>query len=171
MINREQLNKFKTEIEKFIIDGEHSFLFLQGDSGSGKTTAIKELIKEVRQRESRNFITYLHAPLPATERNIYQALLLSLQLNFTVKRTQFEMFKIVENVISVTFGETGVPTVFVIDDAENLKFGNWSQSIESFKQLAEIAGAKFIFCSAKDLVPSTPISILRKSCTHRLETA
>jgi hypothetical protein len=59
----------------------------------------------------------------------------------------------------------------VIDDAQNLIHDRRYECVKTFKQLAEVTGAKFILDSSMDMTPSLPIAIVRRSWLVQMESA
>jgi len=62
-------------VNKFIRNNEYPFLFIRGESGYGKTTAIKEFFIESKTRDSKFAFVYSHTPILGSSREVYQSIL------------------------------------------------------------------------------------------------
>lgn len=172
MVIYEHLQDVKLRVRNFIESSEaRSFLFIQGNTGSGKTQMIQEVIRESVLRNGDNFIFYTHAPIPCTSATVFQAVLSAVYPFYIQKRTQFEVLNMIKHMFKEISSQTNRSPVIVIDDAQDLYTIPDSRYIEGLRQITEDTGAKFIFLSTMSLIDSMPITILRRSQSFNIESA
>ncbi|WP_088833877.1 ATP-binding protein [Paenibacillus tyrfis] len=170
MSNHDNVSMIKSLIKDFISNNEYSFLFICGDSGSGKTMAIQEFIKEQKSSDVDYVIVYSHAPIVGGNREIYQSFLSALTGCFDRKRSELEIIKLLEHILQDIVDNGRLPIV-VLDDAQYLRHSKRMPVMNTLKQITETTRVKFIFTSTEELIPLLPSSVARKSMEYFLQGA
>jgi chromosomal replication initiation ATPase DnaA len=144
------INKIEGIINEFLLQHTLLFLFLKGETGSGKTQLIRAFQKVYAQKS----MIYLHTPPTGLIKHLYHAIL-------TVVGVR-------EKVQSVLMNNQ--VKAIVVDDVQNVLNGKKSvEFLEIMNWIANSTSTKIIFLSTTLL--DMPTIMVRRSKILELQTA